>query len=139
VTDLRESEEKLLVAAQALEGLTQAIMIIGADGTVQSVNRAFTEITGYEREAVAGQPEKAIRHALQPAQFYDEMYAAVQRDGHWSGSFWSKRKNGAVYREWRNVRAVRDAGGIITHYVIVFYQADGGTSGAHPELGQQRG
>jgi PAS domain S-box-containing protein len=139
VTDLRESEEKLLVAAQALEGMTQAIVITGADGTVQSVNRAFTEITGYEREAVVGQPEKAIRHALQPAEFYDEMYAAVQRDGHWSGSFWSKRRNGAVYREWRSVRAVRDAGGAVTHYVIVFYQADGGTSGAHPELGQQRG
>jgi PAS domain S-box-containing protein len=139
VTDLRESEEKLLLAAQALEGMTQAIMITSADGTVQSVNRAFTEITGYEREGVVGQPEKATRHALQPPGFYDEMYAAVQREGHWSGSFWSKRKNGAVYREWRSVRAVRDAAGAVTHYVIVFYQADGGTSGAHPELGQQRG
>ncbi|TAK80540.1 MAG: PAS domain S-box protein [Betaproteobacteria bacterium] len=139
VTDLRESEEKLLLAAQAFEGMTQAIMITGADGTVQTVNRAFTEITGYEREDVVGQPEKAVRHALQPAEFYDNIYATVRREGHWSGSFWSKRKSGAVYREWRSVRAVRDAEGATTHYVIVFSEAGGGTNGAHPELGQQRG
>jgi hypothetical protein len=27
-----------------------------------------------------------------------------------------------VYREWRSIRAVRDAGGATTHYVIVFYE-----------------
>jgi PAS domain S-box-containing protein len=138
VTDLRESEEKVLLAAQALEGMTEAIMITSADGTVQTVNRAFTAITGYEREDVIGQPESALRNALQPARFYGDLYAAVRRDGRWSGTFWSRRKNGAVYREWRSVRAVRAAEGAITHYVIVFSEADGGKNGAHAELGQQQ-
>jgi PAS domain S-box-containing protein len=138
VTDLRASEERLLLAAHALEGMTQAILIAAADGTVQSVNRAFSDITGYTREDVLGQPEKAIRNALQPPEFYDDMYAVVQREGYWSGTFWSKRKNGAVYREWRSVRAVRDAQGATTHYVIVFYEARGSSNGAAPELGKQR-
>jgi PAS domain S-box-containing protein len=38
VTDLRESEERLLLAAHALEGMTEAIMISTADGTVLTVN-----------------------------------------------------------------------------------------------------
>jgi len=139
VTDLRESEERLLLAAEALEGMTQAILIVTAEGTVQTVNSAFTDITGYAREEVVGQPEKAIRNALQPPEFYDDLYAAVRRDGHWSGRFWSKRKNGTVYREWRSVRAVRDAQGAITHYVTVFSEARDGSNGAHPELGQRRG
>jgi hypothetical protein len=54
----------------------------------------------------------------------DEVYAAVQRDGYWSGTAWKRRKNGSVYREWRSVRAVRQDGarrsGPITHYVHVF-------------------
>jgi PAS domain S-box-containing protein len=122
VTDLRESEERLLLAAHALEGMTEAILITAADGTVLTVNRAFTEITGYGRDEVLGGPEKALRNALQPPEFYDEVYAAVRRDGYWSGTSWSRRKNGSVYREWRSVRAVRDESQAVTHYVFVFYE-----------------
>jgi len=122
VTALRESEERLLLAAHALEGMTEAIMICAADGTVATVNRAFTDITGYTRDDVLGQSEKSVRNALQPAQFYDELYGIVAREGYWSGTTWSRRKNGSVYREWRSVRAVRDPSGTVTHYVTVFYE-----------------
>ncbi len=122
VTDLHESEERLLLAAQALEGMTEAIVITAADGTIVTVNRAFCEITGYSRDDVLGQSEKAIRNALQPPEFYDELFAQVLRAGYWSGTTWSRRKNGSVYREWRSIRAVRDAGGATTHYVMVFYE-----------------
>ncbi len=134
VTDLRESEERLLLAAHALEGMTEAIMITAADGTVVTVNRAFTELTGYTRDDVLGQSEKTVRNALQPPEFYDEIYAAVVREGYWSGTTWSRRKNGSVYREWRSIRAVREAGGPVTHYVMVFYEV--GASAATPRRSQ---
>jgi PAS domain S-box-containing protein len=133
VTDLRESEERLLLAAHALEGMTEAIMITAADGTVVTVNRAFGEITGYSRDDVLGTAESSIRNALQPPDFYDELYAVVRRDGYWSGTTWSRRKNGSVYREWRSVRAVRDAGGAVTHYVIVFYEVGVPRAGTIPQ------
>jgi PAS domain S-box-containing protein len=122
VTDLRTSEERLVLQAHALEGMTEAIMITLADGTIQTVNPAFCEITGYERDDTLGQSEKAFRNALQPEAHYDEIYATVERDGHWSGTLWSRRKNGSVYREWRSIRAIRDRDGVTTHYVIVFYE-----------------
>ncbi len=133
VTDLRESEERLLVTAHALEGMTEAIVITSADGTVVTVNRAFCEITGFARDDVLGQSEKAIRNALQPPEFYDELFATVTRVGYWSGTTWARRQNGAVYREWRSVRAVRESdGGAVTHYVMVFSEAaaPGGTTEA---------
>jgi len=100
---------------------------------VVTVNRAFTEVTGCTRDDVLGQSEQSIRNALQPPQFYDELAAAVQRDGYWSGTTWSRRKNGLVYREWRSVRGVREAAGGVTHYVHVFYEvnaAKGGSGGS---------
>jgi PAS domain S-box-containing protein len=122
LTDVRESDERLLLAAHALEGMTEAIIITAADGTVVTVNQAFCDVTGYSRADVLGSPETAIRNALQPPEFYDELDAVVQHDGYWSGTIWARRKNGSVYREWRSVRAVRDAAGKLTHYVLVFYE-----------------
>jgi len=122
VTDLRSSEERLILHAHALEGMTEAIMITLADGTIQTVNRAFCDITGYERDDAVGQSEKAFRNALQPEARYAEIYAEVERGGYWSGTLWSRRKNGAVYREWRSIRAIRDEAGVTTHYVVVFYE-----------------
>jgi PAS domain S-box-containing protein len=132
VTDLRENEERLLLAAHALEGMTEAIIITSADGTVVTVNRAFCEITGFAREEALGAREKEVRTALQPPEFYDEIYAAVQRKGYWSGTTWARRKNGSVYREWRSVRSVKDPAGAVTHYVMVFYEL-GGSSRAQED------
>ena len=120
VTDLRESEERVLLAAHAFEGMTEAIVITSADGTIITVNRAFCELTGFTRDDVLGHSEKVIRNALQTPDYYDDVFAAVVRQGYWSGTTWARRKNGAVYREWRSVRAVRDDSGVLTHYLIVF-------------------
>jgi PAS domain S-box-containing protein len=137
VTDLRESEERLLLQAHALEGMTEAIVITSADGTVLTVNRAFCEITGYTRDEVLGHPEKAIRNALQPPEYYEAVYATVQREGYWSGTQWSRRQNGSVYREWRSIRAIRTPAGATTHYVMVFYEVEApknrnGNTVSHP-------
>jgi PAS domain S-box-containing protein len=137
VTDLRESEERLLIAAHALEGMTEGIMICAVDGTIVTVNRAFSEITGYTRDEVLGQSETALRNALQPPEFYQEMYDTVARQGYWSGSTWARRKNGALYREWRSLRSVRDAAGLVTHFVTVFYEVDGRGSQVQGEASPQ--
>jgi PAS domain S-box-containing protein len=122
VTDLKESEERLLVAAHALEGMTEAILITSADGTVLTVNHAFTQLTGYTRDDVLGRPERELRNGLQTSEFYDEVFLAVTRKGFWTGTTWGKRKNGSVYREWRSVRAVKDMNGKVSHYVMVFFE-----------------
>jgi PAS domain S-box-containing protein len=136
VTDLHESEERLLITAHALEGMTEAIMITGADGTIVTVNGAFTQITGHAKEDVVGQPEKLIRTAMQAADFFDNAYAAVQRDGYWSGTSWNRRRNGSVYREWRSIRSAKDADGAVTHYIHVFYEVGAprnGLAAAQPQ------
>jgi PAS domain S-box-containing protein len=129
VTDLKESEERLLVAAHALEGMTEAILITAADGTVVAVNHEYTQLTGYTRDEVLGRSVKDVRNGLQGGEFYDEVFLAVLRKGFWTGTTWGQRKNGSVYREWRSVRAVKDANGAVSHYVMVFFEVQAPAQG----------
>ncbi len=120
VTELRQRDKKLAVQATVFENMTEAMMIIDADGTIISVNRAYTTLTGFGENEVCGRPESEFRTALQPPEYYADILEAVQRMGHWTGTSWCRRKDASIYREWRNISAIRDAAGRTTHYLVFF-------------------
>ena len=120
ITELRQRDRKLAVQANVFENMAEAMMIVAADGTIVSVNRAFTALTGYGEEDLCGRPESEFRTALQPPEFYDEIRDALTRQGYWTGTSWCRRKDASIYREWRSISAIRDAAGRTTHYVGFF-------------------
>ncbi len=120
--EVRRNEEKLLVAAHAFENLGEALMIWSADGTIVQVNKAYTKLTGHAPEEVIGRPEAEFRSPLQPADFHAEVQRTLLKDGRWSGGIWARRKDGSLYREYRNISVVRDEGGGISHYVALFFE-----------------
>lgn len=122
ITEMREQKERLEVAAHAFEQMTEAIMIHKASGEVVTVNQAFCDLTGYSMDQAIGHAESELRNACQPASFYDQMYSAVEREGRWTGSIWSRRQDGNLYREWRNVSAVREESGHIKLITSIFFE-----------------
>jgi len=120
VTELRRRDKRLAVQATVFENMSEAMMIVAADGTIISVNRAFTALTGYGEEEVCGKPESEFRTALQPPEFYDDIRDTLKRQDHWTGTSWCRRKDASIYREWRNISAIRDAAGRTTHYLVFF-------------------
>ena len=120
VTELRDREEQLEVAALAFERMSEGMVITNAAGRMLTVNQSYTRITGYTSTEVLGRHESEFRSAMQPDVFYDDLYAEVLRTGHWDGTTWCRRRDGTLYREWRSVSAVRDPDGRITHFVSLF-------------------
>jgi PAS domain S-box-containing protein len=122
LTHYRESEAFLRLAAQAVEGLDEAVVIVDADGIIKVVNGAFFAITGYTAADLVGRPDTLLRADEHTPAFYEQIYAAASREGQWAGVVAGRRRNGAVYRARRSVRPVRDPSGATTHYVIAFHE-----------------
>jgi diguanylate cyclase (GGDEF)-like protein/PAS domain S-box-containing protein len=120
ITERKQNEEKLHLAASVFTHAREGIMITSADGTIIEVNATFVHITGYSREEVLGKNPRILSSGLQDKQFYTELWSDLERDGHWSGEVWNRRKNGEVFAEMQTISVVRDAHGEVKNYVALF-------------------
>lgn len=116
----RKAEDELRLSAKVFEQNSEAIMITGADYAIVSVNRAFTQITGYSEIEAIGRNPRFLASGRQNQSFYQNFYSALERTGLWRGEIWNKRKNGEVFPQWSTVSVLRDDAGTITHYIAVF-------------------
>ena len=110
---------------QAYDAMSCAVMITDAQGTIVSVNRAFSRVTGWAAHEVIGQTPRMLASGRQDADFFETMWNALLTRGRWQGELWNRRKSGEVYPEFLTVEALRSAGGGsegggITHFVAVF-------------------
>ena len=116
-----ERESRLQLAASVFNSSAQGILITDADQRIVSVNPALTAITGYAMHEVVGQTPAVFRSGRHDSSFYRAMMAAVETRGHWQGEIWNRRKSGEIYPEWLTITAVKDAAGILTHYIGSFF------------------
>jgi diguanylate cyclase (GGDEF)-like protein/PAS domain S-box-containing protein len=120
ITDKKQAEERLQLAASVFSHSREGIMITNPDGNIMEVNEAFSRITGYTREEAVGQTPRILKSGRQSAEYYAAMWKALQQDGHWHGEVWNRRKNGQVYAELQTVSAVNDAKGQLSYFVSLF-------------------
>jgi diguanylate cyclase (GGDEF)-like protein/PAS domain S-box-containing protein len=119
VTEHRLAEQELRIAAKAFDSL-EGIFITDVGGVIQRVNKAFIDTTGYSAEEAVGKTPAMLKSGKHDAAFYRAVREALERDGHWQGEIWNRRKNGEIYPEWQTISVVKDADGQISHYVSVF-------------------
>ena len=119
VTERRTLEERLQQAGVVFKTAAEAILIVDAKQHIQSVNPAFTVLTGYVAEEVAGAAVEQLVHARRHSRRFYQCLAATN-DGHWQGEITVRRKDGSVFAAFEHVDAVRDASDTLTHYVIAF-------------------
>jgi diguanylate cyclase (GGDEF)-like protein/PAS domain S-box-containing protein len=119
ITERKRAEADLRVAAITFES-QDGVMITDAAASILRVNRAFTEITGYDAAEAVGQKPSMLKSGRHDAAFYAGMQEAIERDGTWRGEIWNRRKNGEIYPSWANITAVKNPRGFTTHYVTTF-------------------
>ncbi len=120
VTSRREADKSLRQAARVFESTAEGVVITDPQERILAVNRAFTEITGYDEDEVLGSTPRILKSDRHDADFYRRMWAELTQTGLWRGEIWNRHKNGDVYPELITVSAVVDSAGELTHYVGVF-------------------
>ncbi|MFA9440400.1 EAL domain-containing protein [Uliginosibacterium sp. sgz301328] len=121
VTGQRRAEEELRLAATVFDNSIEAIMITDAHRHILSVNRAFTDLTGYEPAQVLGNtPVLLAATSANDSAQYDDIWLRAAQAGAWQGETWQRRRDGSEFLEWLSVSAVYDPRGQITHFVAVF-------------------
>ena len=116
ITQRRAAEEELRVAATAFEA-REGMMITDPQGTIVRVNKAFTEITGYDADEVVGKNPRLLSSGYHDAEFYRQMWQCIIENGNWKGEIWNRRRTGETYPEWLTITAVKDQDGKVTQYV----------------------
>lgn len=120
ITQLKEDERQLRLASTVFETSSEAIMVTDAQSRIQMVNKAFTQITGYEPEEVLGQGSALLNPRHRCNQSYDDLLEALRATDTWEGEIESRRKNGDAYPEWLAISTIRDSAGKREGYVSLF-------------------
>ena len=124
---LREREEVLAIsnkqlrlAACAFDSTCEGILVTNAEQVIESVNPAFTMITGYRAHEVIGKRPSFLASGRHDEAFYADMYRRLEATSHWQGEVWNRRRSGEVYVQWLTINVVRGDNGKIRNYVAVF-------------------
>ena len=124
---LRDREEALLasqrnlrLSQQVIDATLDGVVITNADGVIESVNPAFTKLTGYSAEEAIGQTPALLKSGRHDSSFYQDLWTTLRETGYWQGEIWNRRKGGEIYPEWLTITALRDELGGAHKFAGVF-------------------
>ena len=113
----QEVQEALL--SRALEGAANAILILERGGRIAWVNDAFCRLSGYAREEAIGADARLLRPARHGRDYERAMFESVLGGRPWQGEVVECRRDGSAYTVTQVVSPLVDAGGRVTHFVVI--------------------
>ncbi len=119
VTAERAAEQDRRVAQEIIRSMAEAVSVSDLEFHFLTVNPAFTRVTGWEQDDVAGQPTALLNSSQHPMEHYLAMRAELQHSGHWRGEVWLRRKDGEEFLSRAELSEVCDANAVRTHFVSV--------------------
>ncbi len=117
---IRARDAELSLAASVIESSNEAIMITDAQDRIVAVNPAFRALTGQAPDDVVGRSSSEVVSGPFENGGHPHFARQIAVDGYWTGELEDRRVNGERYPKLLSVYPVRDARGVIAHYVHTF-------------------
>ncbi|MGQ9486633.1 MAG: ATP-binding protein [Armatimonadota bacterium] len=113
------TREQLRLHTRAMVMAANAIVITDRNGTIQWVNPAFTQMTGYSPEEAIGKNPRILKSGKHDRAFYQQMWETILAGQVWRGELNNRRKDGTIYTEEMTIAPVWDDRGHITHFIAI--------------------
>ncbi len=117
ITERRKAEQQLRLAAAALNAAANAILLTDRQGTIQYVNPAFTELTGYTADDARGATPRLLKSGVNSALLYQDLWSTILSGRVWHGELTNRRKDGSLYVQDTTIAPVCSETGEINHFV----------------------
>lgn len=121
-TEARHEEDRLKLSASIIDSTNQAVVVTDTNFNIVTVNQAFTDLTGYDKQEVLGKNPRIFKSARHDNEFYKQMWKCIGETDHWRGDIWDRRKDGSIYPKFLSISTIRNVSGAITHYAGIFYE-----------------
>jgi diguanylate cyclase (GGDEF)-like protein/PAS domain S-box-containing protein len=111
--------DEIRVRTAVLETVANAVVITGRDGVIQWVNRAFTQLTGYEPAEAVGRTPRILNSGVHGQTFFRSLWETIQGGRVWHGEMTNRRKDGTLYVEEQTITPLFGTDGKIARFVAV--------------------
>jgi len=114
---LARREDELRLNAQALQAITEAVVITGPDQAILSANQAHQTITGYRQDELIGHNLRLLQGPLTDSATVTAMRQALAAGGGFACEILNYRKDGTTFWNDLLMSPLHDAQGRLTHFV----------------------
>ena len=112
ITERNERERDLQTFRKAVEQAGHGVLVTDVDGTIEYVNPAFEEMTGYDREEALGNTPAMLKSGEHDREFYQRLWQTILDGEVWTGEIVNERKDGRQYVIDQTIAPLTDDDGI---------------------------
>ncbi|MBI9102445.1 MAG: PAS domain S-box protein [Spirochaetales bacterium] len=119
ITERKKAEEEHKKLTMAIEQSMDAVVITKPDGSIEYVNNAFINNTGYTFSEVKGQNPRILKSGEHDSSFYQNLWNTISIKQTWRGRIINRKKDGVLYTEENTISPVIDEAGNIINFVAI--------------------
>lgn len=88
-------------------------------GNITYVNDKFSQVSGYSKQQLIGQPHSIISHLNTPKSLFKDLWSTIKSGKVWHGIIQNKKQNGESYYVDSYICPIMNAKGKITEYIAI--------------------
>ncbi len=117
ITERKQQDSTIRKLSSAVAQSPYPVLITDVDGRIEYSNEAFSLVSGYSADELAGQTPAMLKSGKTSRNVYKAMRKQLERGEPWKGEFINRRKDGSEYFSAALIYPVRDARGEIVNYL----------------------